>query len=102
MSNLLFEIGTEELPAGFLQPALAQLRDNFTSKARDLNIDHGDVKVMGTPRRLTLLVEDMVERQLDVREEIVGPSAKAGLDEDGNFTKAAIGFSTRIFKGSSL
>ncbi len=92
MSDLLFEIGTEELPAGFLQPALTQLQENFITMAKDLRLDHGAVQVMGTPRRLALLVEDLAVRQPDSREELLGPSAKAGLGEDGNPTRAAEGF----------
>ncbi len=100
MSNLLFEIGTEELPAGFLKPALTQLHDYFVSRAKDLRIDHGDIRVLGTPRRLALIVENLVERQQDAREEIVGPSAKVGLDGEGNFTKPALGFAKS--KGSEV
>ncbi|MBM9603146.1 glycine--tRNA ligase subunit beta [Desulfopila inferna] len=92
MSNLLFEIGTEELPAGYIEPALAQLREKFTVKASDLRISHGEIRTMATPRRLTLIVEDLAGKQKDMREEIIGPSAKAGLDAEGKPTKAALGF----------
>ncbi len=92
MSDLLFEIGTEELPAGFLKPALTQLQENFITMTKDLRLDHGAVRTMGTPRRLALLVEDLAVRQPDSREELLGPSAKAGLGKDGNPTKAAEGF----------
>ena len=93
MSTLLFEIGTEEIPAGFLQPALKQLQDNFIKKAAELSLAHGLVRVLGTPRRLVLMVEGLADRQPDSREEILGPSAKAGLDNEGKPTKAAQGFS---------
>ena len=92
MSNLLFEIGTEELPAGFLQPALQQLQDNFSRRAAELDLQHGSIRVMGTPRRLTIIVDDLVDKQPDKREELLGPSKKAGLGEDGTPTKAAEGF----------
>ena len=92
MHDLLFEIGTEELPASFLKPALTQLHDNFTQKAADLNISHGPVKVIGTPRRLVLLVSDVADKQEDIREELLGPSKKAAFDKDGNATRAAEGF----------
>ncbi len=92
MKNLLFEIGTEELPAGFLQPALDQLSRNFKQKANELELTYGDVRVMGTPRRLALLVSDLIEKQQDRREELLGPSKQAGFDSDGNPTKAAMGF----------
>jgi len=92
MHDLLFEIGTEEIPAGFHKPALAQLCEKFTQKALELKIDHGAVKVMGTPRRFTLLVRDVADKQQDIREELVGPSKKASFGEDGKVTRAAEGF----------
>ena len=92
MRDLLFEIGTEEIPAGFLAAALQQLETRFTEKAAELKIDHGAVKVMGTPRRLALLVAGVADKQEDIREELLGPSQKAGFDGDGNMTRAAIGF----------
>ncbi|MFT5698199.1 MAG: glycyl-tRNA synthetase beta chain [Desulforhopalus sp.] len=92
MRDLLFEIGTEEIPAGYLQPAYKQIREKFVQKAMGLRITHGVVKVLGTPRRLTLIVTDVAESQDDVKEELLGPSKKAAYDGDGNFTKAAEGF----------
>jgi len=92
MSELLFEIGTEELPAGFQKPALAQLKKNFISQAKELNLSHGIVTTLGTPRRLALLVEDLAASQPDSNEEFMGPSKQAGFDADGNATKAAMGF----------
>jgi len=92
MADLLFEIGTEELPAGFILPALEQFHQNFIKKASGLQLAYGQVRVLGTPRRLALLVQDLDARQADRREELMGPSAKAGLDDKGGFTKAAEGF----------
>jgi glycyl-tRNA synthetase beta chain len=92
MRDLLFEIGTEEIPAGFLEPALSQLETLFTKKASELKITHGAVSVMGTPRRLALIVSDVAEKQKDILEELPGPSKKAAFDEEGKATKAAIGF----------
>lgn len=92
MRDLLYEIGTEEIPAGFIRPALQQLQDSFLKKAAALKIGHGEIAVKGTPRRLVLMVKDVVESQEDIREELVGPSVKAGLDTNGQYTKAAIGF----------
>lgn len=92
MRDLLFEIGTEEIPAGFLEPALAQLETRFARKAAELKIGHGAISVMGTPRRLALIVRDVVEKQEDVREELLGPSKKAAFDAEGQMTKAAVGF----------
>ncbi len=92
MRDLLFEIGTEEIPAGYIEPALAQLKTGFARKATELKIGHGAVRVMGTPRRLALIVRDVAEKQEDIREELLGPSKKAAFDAEGNMTKAAVGF----------
>ena len=92
MRDLLFEIGTEEIPASFLKPSLEQLRDNFSRKTSELKLPHGAVKVLGTPRRLTLLVKDVQEKQKDILEELLGPSKKASFDEDGKPSRAAEGF----------
>ncbi|HKJ64573.1 MAG TPA: glycine--tRNA ligase subunit beta [Desulfopila sp.] len=92
MSHLLFEIGTEELPAGYIEPALAQMRDKFAAKAGDLKITHGPILTLATPRRITLIVHDLAEKQNDIKEDIMGPSVKAGLDESGEPSKAALGF----------
>lgn len=92
MGNLLFEIGTEEIPAGYIEPAMAQLKENFSAKLKLANIGFGTMKAMATPRRLALIVEDLAERQEDISEELIGPSVKAGYDQEGKLTKAALGF----------
>lgn len=92
MSELLFEIGTEELPAGFQKPAMAQLKVNFTKEAKALNLEFASVRCMGTPRRLALLVTGLADRQPDSRAELMGPSKQAGFDAEGNPSKAAMGF----------
>lgn len=92
MHDLLFEIGTEEIPAGYIEPALGQLKAEFGRKAAELKIDHGTVQTLGTPRRLALIVRDVAVKQEDIREELLGPSKKAAFDAEGNMTKAAVGF----------
>lgn len=92
MRDLLFEIGMEEIPAGFLEAALSFLEKRFAEKAGEANIAFGARRVLGTPRRLTLMVENVSEMQEDSSEELLGPSKKAGLDDQGRFTKAAEGF----------
>ena len=92
MSELLFEIGTEELPAGFQKPALAQLKENFIREARELKLEFNSVDCLGTPRRLALLVDGLADRQPDSRKEHMGPSKQAGFDDEGNPSKAAMGF----------
>lgn len=92
MHDLLYEIGTEEIPASFIKPSLQQLQEGFAKKAGELKIGHGAIEIKGTPRRLALIVRDVAAKQEDIREELVGPSVQAGIDANGNFTKAAEGF----------
>ncbi len=92
MNDLLFEIGTEEIPAGFLNPAAKQLQALFESKAKKLKLPFGSVKTFCTPRRLALLVSSLADRQEDSLETSLGPSKKAAYDSEGNPTKAATGF----------
>lgn len=92
MSDLLFEIGTEEIPAGYLNPALMHLEQRFIHYAKENNLEYESVKTLGTPRRLILSVKGLIDRQEDKLEEIMGPSKAAGFDKDGNATKAAAGF----------
>lgn len=92
MRDLLFEIGTEEIPASFLEPALTHLQNLFSAKTSELKISCGPLKTMGTPRRLTLMVKDIAEKQEDITEELLGPSKQAGFDDNGKPTRAAEGF----------
>ncbi|MCB2218127.1 MAG: glycine--tRNA ligase subunit beta [Desulfobulbaceae bacterium] len=92
MKDLLFEIGTEELPAGFLVPAMEQLASLFRTKAEKLKLVFAGLRTYGTPRRLALVVEQLTERQEDSREELLGPSKQAAFDDQGKPTRAAEGF----------
>ena len=92
MKELLLEIGTEEIPAGFIPQALVNL-ENLTRKELEANrIDFDGMKTFGTPRRLVLVIESLSEKQRDVEVKKVGPSKQAAFDSKGNPTKAAIGF----------
>ncbi len=92
MSEFLFEIGTEEIPAGYIAPALSFLAASAGKRFAELGLKYGQVRTAGTPRRLTLVVENLQEKQEDQRKEHVGPSQKAGFDNEGNPTRAALGF----------
>ena len=67
-----------------------------------MNIAFGKVDAKGTPRRLCLLVENIEEKQADIREELLGPSKSAGIDSSGKFTKAAEGFARSKNADTSL
>ena len=90
--DLLFEIGAEEIPAGFLPNIIKQLGELATVALAERHIPHGAVKVYATPRRVALLINDVAERGEDVHETHKGPSVSIAYDADGNATKAAIGF----------
>lgn len=92
MGELLFEIGTEEVPAGYIEPALHFFGEAAKKHFDDLGLGYGNVKTVGTPRRLTLVVEELQDHQPDKTVEHTGPSKQAGYDENGNPSKAALGF----------
>lgn len=93
--SLLLEIGTEELPAGDLDDALAQLRESFPQQLDLLRLSHGDIQIIGTPRRLTIIADNVAARQPDREDTVRGPSASVAFDKNGNPTKAAEGFAKR-------
>ncbi len=92
MKNLLLEIGTEEIPAHAMPNILSQLKTLAETAFKDARINFGEVKTLGTPRRLALLISDVDEQQADISEEKRGPSAKIAFDAEGKPSKAAIGF----------
>ncbi|MEM9116595.1 MAG: glycine--tRNA ligase subunit beta [Cyanobacteria bacterium P01_F01_bin.56] len=91
MATFLLEVGTEELPASFVEEALAQWRDRIPAELEAAFLTPGDIGYYGTPRRLALLLTDLPEKQPDREEEAKGPPAKAAF-KDGKPTKAAEGF----------
>jgi glycyl-tRNA synthetase len=89
---LLLEIGTEELPAGDLTSAIEQLGEQMPKLLAEARLEHGQVRVTGTPRRQVVYVESLAPKQQDRRELAKGPPAKVAYDADGKPTKAAQGF----------
>jgi glycyl-tRNA synthetase beta chain len=92
MADLLYEIGTEEIPAGYIAPALQQLEAAMTRELEAARLTHGHVLTAATPRRLTIWVADIAERQPDIEEDVLGPPVRAAFDKEGKPTKAAEGF----------
>ncbi|MCL4562363.1 MAG: glycine--tRNA ligase subunit beta, partial [Chloroflexi bacterium] len=88
----LLEIGTEELPVGDLDSALRQLGERLPGWLDEMRLAHGDVRVMGTPRRLVVSVEALAPRQVDRDTLVKGPPAARAFDALGQPTKAAEGF----------
>jgi glycyl-tRNA synthetase beta chain len=93
--DLLFEIGVEELPASFVEAALAALPDLAKKRLHDLRLTHGTISALGTPRRLALLVRGLATSQPDLAEEVTGPPVKAAF-KDGAPTKAAEAFAQKL------
>lgn len=90
--DVLFEIGLEEMPARFIDDAEKQLRDKTEKWLNELRISFSVVVSYSSPRRLAVLIKDMAEEQAMLEEEAKGPALKIAKDADGNWTKAAIGF----------
>ncbi|MBW7473695.1 glycine--tRNA ligase subunit beta [Paenibacillus oenotherae] len=90
--DLLLEIGLEEVPARFVRGAMNQLKEKTVKWLESARIGHGEVEAFGTPRRIAVLIRNVEEKQADVNEEVKGPSRKIAQDEQGNWSKAALGF----------
>ena len=92
MAELVIEIGTEEIPSGYVEPALQYLGRELAAYFEKNRVQAGPARVMGTPRRLLASFPGMAVRQRDVVETCEGPSVKIAFDEDGAPTRAALGF----------
>ena len=94
MSNnkYLLEIGVEEIPAKFINGALEQLKNNIGNMFKDNRIQYTDIHTYSTPRRLTVIVEGLSDRQEDLKEEVKGPTKRIAFNEDGTPNKALEGF----------
>ena len=90
--DLLFEIGAEEIPAGFMPNILGQLKQLAETKLNDAHLPFESIATYGTPRRLSLIVKGLADTSAEISERYKGPSASIAYDADGNATKAAIGF----------
>ena len=88
----LLEIGTEELPVADLSSVLEQLRQKAPAMLDDLRLAHGEVRILGTPRRLVVSVADLAPRQPDRTSVVKGPPAARAFDALGQPTRAAEGF----------
>ena len=93
--TLLLEIGTEELPSSFVDAALAALPGLARTKLEGLRLPHGDIRALGTARRLAVVVHGVGETQPDLDEEVVGPPETAAY-KDGKPTKAAEAFANKL------
>lgn len=90
--TLLLEIGCEELPAGFIDPALEDLSRAAAAGLAEARLAHGAIRTLGTPRRLALVVDGVADRQEDRVREAMGPATRVAFDASGKPTPAAQGF----------
>ncbi|MGD8961450.1 MAG: glycine--tRNA ligase subunit beta [Desulfobacterales bacterium] len=95
METFLLEIGTEEIPAGYIKPALDALASTLQKKMSEARIEHGSAKIFGTPRRLAVRIENVAIKQRPLKTELTGPPVKVGLDASGKPTMAAKKFAEK-------
>ena len=96
MDTFLLEIGTEEIPAGYIKPALKGLSSLILQRMDDARIEHGKARTFGTPRRLAVEVADVAGKQNPLTTEITGPPEKIAFDEDNRPTLAAKKFAEKL------
>jgi glycyl-tRNA synthetase beta chain len=101
LRDLLFEIGTEEIPARFMTWAIAELGRVAAEDLACLRLSYEKLTVTGTPRRIVLYAENVAERQDDLEQSIKGPPKTQALDADGRYAKAALGFAKSRGVGES-
>ena len=90
--TLAFEIGTEEMPAFDLKLVTDNYSTLVAEQFKKIAIDHGDITVFSTPRRLIFIAEDVPTKSENIIQEFRGPSKEIAFDVAGSPTKAAIGF----------
>lgn len=95
MSELLLEIGTEELPAAFVEPALHAMREDLRTRLEAARLGHGEIEAFGTPRRLALLIRDLAPASEPTTERQLGPSVAVAFSPGGEPTLAARKFAER-------
>ncbi len=94
-ADVLLEIGTEEIPAALLARALGELEQRASAALAEARLAVASVRALGTPRRLVLALSGVADRQPDLELRVVGPPARVGFGDDGQPTKAAVGFAKR-------
>ncbi|BDR58624.1 glycine--tRNA ligase subunit beta [Xylocopilactobacillus apicola] len=90
--NYLIEIGLEEMPANVINDSIEQFKNKTADFLKSNKINYSKIKDFSTPRRLALLVENIAEKQEDLKVEAKGPASKIAKDDAGNWSKAALGF----------
>lgn len=94
-SDLLLEIGVEELPASFVQSAVDALPGLVVARLKELRLAHGDVRASGTPRRVAVYASGVADHQPDLEEEVLGPPSRVAFDAEKKPTRAAEAFAAK-------
>ncbi len=94
-STFLLEIGVEELPANDVDSAHTQFLERMPDLLNELHLEHGDIRVFSTPRRLAVSIDSLSPRQPDREELVKGPPADKAFDKDGIASPAAVGFAKK-------
>ncbi|MBP8698988.1 MAG: glycine--tRNA ligase subunit beta, partial [Syntrophorhabdaceae bacterium] len=92
MKTLLVEIGTEEIPARFIEPAKEGLLKLFQDGLNSLRIKYGNIEIQSTPRRTAVFVYNIADKQEEIIITKFGPPYNRAFDASGNPTKAMTGF----------
>lgn len=90
--DLLFELGVEEIPAGYLSSSVAPFEHAIAERLTEARLAFGEITIFATPRRLAAIVRDLSDKQAEQRRVVTGPPARIAFGEDGKPTKAANGF----------
>ncbi|AEN99187.1 glycine--tRNA ligase subunit beta [Fructilactobacillus sanfranciscensis] len=90
--TFLLEIGLEEMPAHVVTPSINELAEKTEKYLKENRISFDKVQKFSTPRRLALEISGLADKQPDIDEEVKGPAEKIAKDAEGNWSKAAIGF----------
>jgi glycyl-tRNA synthetase beta chain len=90
--DFLFELGFEEIPAAYIQPAVKAFVKYIETKLKYLELQHAEIVTYSTPRRLAITIDKLQTKQADKQQERVGPSVDVAYDKNGDLTKAGEGF----------
>ncbi|HHU19390.1 MAG TPA: glycine--tRNA ligase subunit beta [Bacilli bacterium] len=91
-TNVLFEVGLEEMPARFIAETEKQLKERTVTWLEENRLTYQSLKTYITPRRFAIQIIDLIDKQTDLETEVRGPAKKIALDDNGDWSKAAIGF----------
>jgi len=92
MSDFLLELGTEEIPAGYIQPALLQGAAFLKTYLDEHRLAYQDIKTYSTPRRMVFSITGLPDKQADINKELSGPPCSVAFDKDNKPTQAYFGF----------